>query len=474
MPREPNEERERSSLLRPGRPRRDSASPRSVSGIARNLFRLTRLVSRSRSSAASRSDSAHSEGSRNGSPFQRRCIVNVRYANGRTKGGWRAHGFYVERESAKGDITVPDELRDRVRTGAIDSDRLGLAKTHSMASLAETWQKAGDQRIFKIILSPEDAGADFASLADAVIGRIEQHVGSPLSWAGVVHRNTDHPHAHLIVRGRMRTDESLKLPPAMIRKGLREVAQTAITRQLGPRTMEDVERQRSVEVTANRVTPADRRLVRQSAIYGKDRAFILVGTASSPIERARLTYLKELGLAKHDSQDGWLLRTEALDQLRQVKDLQDRARILFRSGVAISDPHAPMEFSSFSKKLIGRVLLNSEDERTGALQTAFETTEGKIEIIRHDGTLRAAWGRGQLQPGSIVTIDSLRSDTSRLYVASVGMDRDVVGNAKLLDSLAKRMREMDLGRIVGAKGWMGEFKNALESKSVERRQERGR
>ena len=102
-----------------------------------------------------------------------------------------------------------------------------------------------------------------------------------------------------------------------------------------------------------------------------------------------------------------------------MKDIQDRARTLFRCGVAISDPHAPMEYSLASKKLIGRVLLNSEDERTGALQTIFETTEGKIEIIRHDAPLRSAWARGDLQPGNIVVIDSLRSNPEQLY-ASIG------------------------------------------------------
>ena len=109
-----------------------------------------------------------------------------------------------------------------------------------------------------------------------------------------------------------------------------------------------------------------------------------------------------------------------------MKDIQDRARTLFRSGVAISDPHAPMEYSTSSKKLVGRVLLNSEDERTGALQTIFETTDGKIEIIRHDGTLRAAWSRGDLAPGNIVTIDSLRSDPEKLYAASVGKDEELL------------------------------------------------
>ena len=37
------------------------------------------------------------------SAFQRRAVVNVRYSSSRTHGGWKAHGTYLERESAKGD-----------------------------------------------------------------------------------------------------------------------------------------------------------------------------------------------------------------------------------------------------------------------------------------------------------------------------------------------------------------------------------
>jgi hypothetical protein len=155
-----------------------------------------------------------------------------------------------------------------------------------------------------------------------------------------------------------------------------------------------------------------------------------------------------------------------------MKGVQDRARTLFRSGVAISDPHASMEFSTSSKKLIGRVLLNSEDERTGALQTIFETTEGKIEVIRHDGTLRAAWRRGDLEPGNVVTIDSLRSDPSKLYAASVATDKDILANKQALDSVARRMRTMGLVSSESDKGWMGQLNNALKIRAAERAHDR--
>jgi hypothetical protein len=362
-------------------------------------------------------------------------------------------------------------VNDDVQTPS--PDRLGLAQEHSLDSLAGQWQKAGDERIFKIIISPEDPAVNFQRTASGMIARIEQHTGAPVEWAGVVHRNTDHPHAHLIVRGKLPSGEALKLPPMLIRKGLREAVQTSLTQQLGPRTMEDIQRQKQIELTANRVTPLDRRIAGRAKFHSNDQGYSDAGIAANPVELARLRHLKDLGLAKRHTAGSWLVRSDFISQLQQMKDVQDRARTLFRSGVAISDPHAPMEFSTSSKKLIGRVLLNSEDERTGALQTIFETTEGTIEVIRHDGTLRAAWRRGDLEPGNVVTIDSLRSDSTKLYAASVGADNEILVNKQALDSVARRMRTMGLVSNESHKGWMGQFNNALRARIAEWTHERG-
>jgi hypothetical protein len=301
-----------------------------------------------------------------------------------------------------------------------------------------------------------------------MVARIEQHTGTAVEWGGVVHRNTDHPHAHIIVRGRLASGEPLKLPPDLIRRGLREAVQSSLTRQLGPRTIADIEHQKQIELTVNRVTPLDRRLAGRAIPYGADPAYKDAGAAASAAEVVRLRHLKELGLSKPYAGDRWLVRSDFVAQLQQMKDIQDRARTLFRSGVAISDPHAPMEYSSISKKLIGRVLLNSEDDRTGALQTIFETTEGKIEIIRHDATLRAAWARGDLEPGNVVTIDSLRSDPGQLYASSAGKDKDILRNGKALDSITRRMRAMNLSVGESNKGWMGEFNKTLRSRMMDR------
>jgi hypothetical protein len=400
--------------------------------------------------------------------------VNVRYSSARTPGGWKAHGTYIERESAKGDRLPAEKQTDAAIDNQVPNpDRLGLAQEHSLGRLAESWQQAGDKRIFKIIVSPEDATADFQRTAADLVARIEQHTGAPVEWGGVVHHNTDHPHAHIVVRGRLQSGEPLKLPPALIRRELREAVQSSLTLQLGPRTIADIEHQMQIELTANRVTPLDRSLARRSIPWAAGPVFNEAGAAASAAEGTRLRHLKELGLSKRYNGDRWLIRSDFVAQLQQMKDIQDRARTLFRSGVAISDPHAPMEYSTFSKKLIGRVLLNSEDERTGALQTIFETTEGKIEIIRHDATLRAAWARGDLEPGNVVTIDSLRSDPNNLYASTLGKDKDVLANEKALGSILRRMRSMNLATGESDKGWMGQLNSALRSRMTERTRDRG-
>jgi len=457
-----DEVRERSGQLRPGRVKQSQSSFPRMTGTARNLLRLARMVARTaKSGGKSGGTSSYLPSSSRTSPFQRRAIVNVRYSIARTRGGWKAHGTYIERESAKGDRENPD------------AERFGLAKEQSLGSLADGWQKAGDRRLFKIILSPEDPAADLDRTTQEVIKRIEKEISGTVEWGAVVHRNTDHPHVHMIVRDRLRSGVEFTLPRDLIRQGLREAVQESLTRQLGPRTLEEIEEQKQVELTANRVTPLDRRLSDRLVSAPDGNEFRNLDSARNLPEGSRLRHLARLGLAKPLPGGEWKVRSDFVTQLQQMKNIQDRARTLFRCGVAISDPHAPMEYSLASKKLIGRVLLNSEDERTGALQTIFETTAGKIEIIRHDATLRSAWARGDLQPGNIVVIDSLRSNPDQLYASSAGKDKDILQNGKALDSIARRMRVMNLTVSESDKGWMGEFSKTLRTRMMDKGREWG-
>src|SRR6202161_4105124 len=127
-----SEDRGRSTKLRPGRVRPTNTSPRRVTGTARNLLRLARLVSRSSSrSSRGRNVKGSGSGSSKTSPFQRRAIVNVRYSNAKTPGGWKAHGTYIERESAKGRQADDGKHGAENEEQTASPDRLGLAQEHS-------------------------------------------------------------------------------------------------------------------------------------------------------------------------------------------------------------------------------------------------------------------------------------------------------------------------------------------------------
>jgi hypothetical protein len=390
--------------------------------------------------------------------FQRRAIVNVRYAPAKKGATWKAHGRYLERESAAGDEPRREE------------DRLGLAQEQTLDALASGWQTAGDPRLFKIIISPEDgAQTDFERTANDMITVLEAEVGSKLQWAGVVHRNTDHPHAHLIVRGIKEDGTAFRIPRGVVKNRLREAVQGSVTRQLGFRTLDDIQQEREAEVGACRVTSMDRAIAKSLPQDLPDGSAIV--KAASELDERRFQTLEKMGLASRQANGGWMIRADFQKQLQQMKDLQDRARTLFQTGVAISDSHAPMEYWERSQRLIGRVLLTSEEERTGSLQTAFETMDGKIVIVKHDATLRGAWVRGDLKAGNVVAIDSLKRDPSRLYAASLGEDKTLVTDDRALDGLARRIRNMSLIVTESDKGWIGDLRKALANRQHETEQE---
>ena len=112
-------------------------------------------------------------------------------------------------------------------------------------------------------------------------------------------------------------------------------------------------------------------------------------------------------------------------------------------------------------------LLTVKTSAPAPFKPFFETTEGNMEIIRHDRTL-GGWSRGDLAPGNVVTIDSLRSSPDKLYAALVGGDTDVLVDDKALGSSRAECATMGLAVSDSDKGWIGQFNAALRSRSGER------
>src|SRR5450432_749987 len=85
--------------------------------------------------------------------FHQRCAVRITYSRNAIKGQWRAHGWYIARDSA----TRPDQMG----LGAF-SDKSDAV---DMTAILEGWQRSGDERMWKLIVSPEfGERADFQKL----------------------------------------------------------------------------------------------------------------------------------------------------------------------------------------------------------------------------------------------------------------------------------------------------------------------
>ena len=91
-----------------------------------------------------------------------------------------------------------------------------------MPQVLAAWQRSGDERLFKVVLSPEfGEQLDLERLTRDVMKLVENDVGRTLEWAAVVHRNTEHPHVHIVVRG-FAAGERLRFPREYVQHGMRK------------------------------------------------------------------------------------------------------------------------------------------------------------------------------------------------------------------------------------------------------------
>ena len=114
-------------------------------------------------------------GSRSGRRFNQRCAVRVMYSRNAARGQWGAHGRYVARESAA--------HCDGDRASGFDDRTESIV----IARRLDGWQCAGDERMWKFIVSPElGEQVDLKRLTRELMGRIERELGGGrLEWIAV-------------------------------------------------------------------------------------------------------------------------------------------------------------------------------------------------------------------------------------------------------------------------------------------------
>jgi type IV secretory pathway VirD2 relaxase len=102
-------------------------------------------------------------------------------------------------------------------------------------------------------------------------------LGTRLDWVAIDHWNTEHPHVHVLVRGRADDGRDLVISRDYISVGLRARAGDLVTRELGPRSELETRQRLEGEVTAERWTRLDRVLAREAGAADGSLTFGRIG-----------------------------------------------------------------------------------------------------------------------------------------------------------------------------------------------------
>jgi len=307
--------------LRPRWPRVPRDESKAWSRSFKKLIHLVRMTSKP--GYPGRSEGAPRK------PHLQRCAVRVTYSPNRVSGQWAAHGRYISRGSA----TKEASAKEAGFTAA--NDRIDIPQTLGH------WQSTGDQRLFKLIISPEfGERLDLKRHTRELMARMEHDLALRLEWVAVAHFNTDHPHVHIALRGR--TDAGpLRLPRDYIKEGIRNNTENLCTAQLGFRTELDALESERREVDALHITSLDRRIAKET--FGPDGDGTVepasLPPSSSPGQRARRLFLAArvrtlgtLGLSKEIENGRWQIDPAFLAKLKAVQISHDRQKLIALGG----------------------------------------------------------------------------------------------------------------------------------------------
>ena len=287
-------------------------------------------------------------GDRHAGHRNRRVVIKARLVKLGAKGvaASRAHLRYLQRDSA-----TPDGASG----GLYSADR----DVADGAAFVE--RGSGDRHQFRFIVSAEDGDQypDLKSFVRRLMTQMEEDLGTSLDWVAADHRDTGHPHSHIMLRGKDDRAENLIIAREYIAHGFRERASALVSLDLGPRTDLEIEVRLRHDVSQERLTSIDRRLVR-----AMDADRMVQSADRNPFQQSlragRLKTLEQLGLADDRGGGRWQLADGLEDTLRRMGERGDIIRTMQRElgsrlpERAVADQ--VVEDSSEMQPIVGRVV----------------------------------------------------------------------------------------------------------------------
>ena len=389
------------------------------------------------------------------------------YSRNTVKGQWRAHGRYLARESAN--------QQSKSRDVGFDGNRQNL----DIATILNGWQKAGDERLWKLIISPEFADRlDLNQLTRELMARMEADLDTSLEWVAVAHFNTEHPHVHVALRGTDGRGKALRLGREYVKKDIREIAEKLCTQQLGYRTELDAAEAERREVHQQRYTSLDRIISREAErdsdflIYrlkrlhdGRDPARLRQQRVSE-----RLVQLSKMGLAERLGPDRWRVRGDFETTLRAMQRISDRQKILAKHGAVVSDQRLPITALDFRQltSVEGRILVHGEED-SSRNYLMLEGTDARIHFVYYTPEIAEARSRGGLKPNSFIRLRTRFAEKKPvLEIQEFGDAETVLLNRKYVRQFARSVtRRGVIPEEDGWGGWLGRYQTAVRSAAFE-------
>src|SRR2546427_2044276 len=375
----------------------------------------TRLASRHRRRRAARPRRArrgrwgtHERGARRGrgrafstgvDARWQRSTVKASYARNGGSASWAAHGTYLAREGAQRE-------GGKGRGFGAERERMDLTAT------LRGWQRAGDARLWKFIVSPEHAERlDLKAHTRALVSQMERDLGTRLEWVAIDHYNTDNPHMHLLVRGRDARGQALQIHPDYLKQGIRRRSQDLATQVLGYRSEREIVQSRGRTAERIQFTDLDRALIR----HGGTRRLVTIDgpPPKSPTagafrqqELRRLQVLEGLGLAEKVGARTWRLSAQLETALRQAQLSGDIIKARPRHQARLSDPRLPVTVTRIEAGTVitGRVIGTGLADELRDQRYLLVESRARLHYIPQPAAVQRARGRGQLRIGDVVTL----------------------------------------------------------------------
>ncbi len=285
----------------------------------------------------------------------------------------------------------------------------------------------GDRHHFRFIVSPDDAMqlSDLRAFTRDLMAQASRDLGTKIDWVAIDHWNTEHPHIHVLARGRADDGNDLVISRDYISRGFRARAAQLVNLELGPRSEQEILRGLERQIDADRWTPLDQALAREAARHDGIVDLRPGVYQAMDVERtmlvARARKLERLGLAAPLGPGQWIIAEEAEGVLRALGERGDIIkrihRGLFERGVERAATEFVLDAETRGDPIVGRLLSRGLDDELKA--SAFAVIDG-IDGRAHHVRFADLVATSDASPGAVVEVRRLPprdGGSSRLVLA---------------------------------------------------------